>query len=613
MRRKYTKILTALCVVVLALQPVTAATAMAGDVSTPAASESLTAADVAETGTNETISNETHPPDPEADVLGWENGYWYNETIDVTPEDGLNESELDAVVARSMARVEQVRQFEFEETVPVEVISREEHIEQTINQSTNTTTAQRLHQNVKYEALFMVNESANAIRNQKQNRAAYRGYYNPAAGEIKIISGNTTTPKMDEIVLSQELFHALQDQRFNLSAVSNSTTLEKRSATNGIVEGDANYVDYRYQERCENEWNGTCIMPEGPESGSNADVDLHIGLYQITLQPYGDGPEFVRDIHQSEGWDAVNAVYENPPASTEQTIHPEKYGEDEPSPVPIEDTSDDRWRPLDINASINYAVFGEAGLFVALWYPGYESQLSTQIIPYRDHVNIGADGVLDEFDPYGYDHTYTAGWDGDKLVPYVTDESAETNETGYVYKTVWDSPDDAEEFQNGYEQLLAFHGAESVDGYENVYRIPNGEEFDDAISLNRTGDTFTIVNAPSVEELSAVREGAAPEVEESTESDETTETDGSTTDTDQTTETDKSTESDTATDEPDSTTESGDETADESETAESPTTESQDETDEQSTETTTASGPGFTFGAAVVALVALIGTARRID
>ncbi|QLH75768.1 hypothetical protein HZS55_02290 [Halosimplex rubrum] len=49
-----------------------------------------------------------NPPDPETDRLGWEGGYWYNETIDVNQTDGLSESERSALVARTMARVERV-------------------------------------------------------------------------------------------------------------------------------------------------------------------------------------------------------------------------------------------------------------------------------------------------------------------------------------------------------------------------------------------------------------------------------------------------------------------------------------------------------------------------
>ncbi|MFB6128752.1 MAG: Hvo_1808 family surface protein, partial [Halorhabdus sp.] len=491
-----TRSLVVVLAVALALQPALVATTLA----TP-------------TATVESPIADRHPPDPETDVLGWEDGYWYNETVSVTPDDGLNDSELNAVVARGMARVEEIRRLEFEQTPPVEVIGREEYRERVANRTSNVTTAQRLHQNVKYEALLMVNESADAIAVQQRNRAGgVGGFYDPSTGEIKIVSENTSAPKMDEITLAQELFHALQDQQFNISSF-NQTTRELHNAKDGIIEGDGNYVDHLYQERCENEWKGTCITPQG-SAGAPANFDPHIGLYQIMLQPYSDGPAFVRDIQQSKGWDAVNAIYENPPASTEQTIHPEKYGEDEPTPVPIADTSNDRWRPLDINASVDFASFGEAGLFVTLWYPGYESQLATQIIPYQSHLNL-VGGSVAEFDPYNYNHTYTNGWDGDKLVPYVTDESAETNETGYVYKTIWDSPADAKEFQKGYTQLLAFHGAKAVDGHEHVYRIPEGTEFNDVFYLNRTGETFTIVNAPSVAALSAVH-GAAPEFDAST-------------------------------------------------------------------------------------------------
>jgi hypothetical protein len=67
----------------------------------------------------------TAPPDPESDVVGWEAGYWYNESIDVDQSDGLSDAELEAYVARAMARVEHLREKEFQSEVPVSVQSRE--------------------------------------------------------------------------------------------------------------------------------------------------------------------------------------------------------------------------------------------------------------------------------------------------------------------------------------------------------------------------------------------------------------------------------------------------------------------------------------------------------
>jgi hypothetical protein len=155
---------------------------------------------------------------------------------------------------------------------------------------------------------------------------------------------------------------------------------------------------------------------------------------------------------------------------------------------------------------VNHAEFGQVGLSVMFVYPTYEG--SPEFVSSQEFRNSGPDSNLD---PLDYGNNYTAGWAGDRLYPYVTDESVETNETGYVWKTVWDSEADAEEFAEGYEEMLAFRGAEPVDERADTYRIPEDERFDDAYYVNRTGDTVVIVNAPSVEELQAVRAGAAPE------------------------------------------------------------------------------------------------------
>ncbi|MFC7135716.1 hypothetical protein ACFQRB_02125 [Halobaculum litoreum] len=73
-----------------------------------------------------------YPDDPPSDRLGWEAGYWYNESIDVNQSDGLDAAEREAFVARTMARVERVRGLEFRESVPVEVISRAEYRERAV-------------------------------------------------------------------------------------------------------------------------------------------------------------------------------------------------------------------------------------------------------------------------------------------------------------------------------------------------------------------------------------------------------------------------------------------------------------------------------------------------
>jgi len=443
----------------------------------------------------------TPPADPPSDRLGWEAGYWHNESIDVTPDDGLNDTELDRVVARSMARVEYVRGIEFDREVPVEVISRDEYAANVSDDFENVSTGNRLHQNVKFEALFMLGESESAVGSQEQTTAAsVGGYYDPGEDRIVVVSENATTPRLNEITLAQELFHALQYRHF---PVENYTmhTREAHNAHDGIVEGDGNYVDYLYEQRCGDLWNGTCLEPSADGSGGGSGGDPHAGLLYLRYQPYSDGPPFVQSIREAGGWDAVDAVYEDPPASTEQTIHPETYGVDEPTNVSVPDRSTADWDKPE-TGGVTYASFGEAGLYMMFWYPGYESSLATQIVPYRSFLNFAPSESIPAIDPFNYTSRYSAGWDGDRLVPYATDDSAETNETGYVWKLAWDSPAEAREFVDGYRRLLAYHGAEQVG--VSTWRVPSGG-YADALHVNTTGDTVVVTNAPTVDALSDVR------------------------------------------------------------------------------------------------------------
>ncbi|WP_181684771.1 Hvo_1808 family surface protein [Halorhabdus salina] len=472
---------------------------------------------------------EASQSDPPADRLGWENGYWYNESIDVTPENGLNDSELEAVVGRSMARVEQIRRLEFETTVSVEVVSRQEYRNRWgTNASTpNTSTANRLHQNVKWEALLSIGEDEDALAGYRSTQSAtVGGFYSPGNEQIVIVSANESVPKMDEITLSQELFHALQDQQFNLSF--DRLTEEGHNAGNGIVEGDANLVDQLYQQRCGAEWN--CLQPGTGTDGSDSADDetdsdagdsepaINYGVYLTQYQPYSDGPTFVTEIRATGGWDAVNDIYENPPASTEQTIHPEKYPDEEPHNLTVIDTSADAWRSPDLgNGSAEYARFGQAGLSAMFMRPVFASSgMATPVVGPVEFYNYTDSGEVSSVDPLNYGLDVTDGWDNDRLYPYITNDSATTNETGYVWKTVWDSEGDAAEFAAGYTDLLAYYGAQPVDGHRDTYRIPTEKAFGDAFYLNQTGDQFVIVNAPTVSALSAVRAGAAPAVEETT-------------------------------------------------------------------------------------------------
>ena len=436
------------------------------------------------------------PADPENDTLGWEAGYWYNESIRVDQSDGLNDSELNATVARTMARVEVIRQLEFKRRVPVEIETRESFDAQRANRSTDA--ALRRFDNVKFEALFLVGEDADSIDVQNENAGtAVLGFYSPSRDAIVVISESGSDLQLDELTLAHELVHALQDQYFNLTRYD-ARTRDGANAENGLIEGDASLVEFRYERRCtgEGDWNGTCLSQSGGGGGGSL---ANIGTYLVKFQPYSDGPSFVQSLYSQGGWDAVNAAYGDVPASAEQVIHPEKYGVDPPTQVELEDRNSDAWERVRPPNRPDYGEVGEAALTTMLVFPLYQNPPGRIVSP-NEWLNRTAGGELSSFDPLNYGHPYSAGWDGDRLHVYVN----AANETAYVWRLVWDSPAEAEEFLEGYSQVLEYWGGEEVEPGRWV--IEDGG-FADAFHVRVEGDTVTIVNAPAVEQLDEVRAG----------------------------------------------------------------------------------------------------------
>ncbi|MEF8826667.1 MAG: PGF-CTERM sorting domain-containing protein, partial [Halapricum sp.] len=162
----------------------------------------------------------------------------------------------------------------------------------------------------------------------------------------------------------------------------------------------------------------------------------------------------------------------------------------------------------------------------------------------------------------------------------------------------WDTEDDATEFVDGYLKLLEFHGTEPVESNESTYLIRDDSEFGDAFYVNVNGTTVTIVNGPTVGDLSEIRAGAAPAVdsdpgETGTDPGETTTGPGETT---------------TESSEP-TTTDSTTPTA----TSDETTAPSTDGTgpNEETTDTGSGFGPGFGVTVALIALLASVAVAAR--
>jgi len=449
---------------------------------------------------------ETPRPDPDEDVEGWEGGYWYNESLSVTVEDGLNESELDAVVARAMARVEHLRAVEFREDVEVRVISRAAYRDGTGGRGGDGDGAgDRTFEAVRYRALFLVGDGANATERQRDTRnESVLGYYDVNEDRIVVVS-DATSPTLDEVTLAQELTHAYQFRNLRLRVPRDPTDDEVRALV-ALIEGDANLVDRLYERQCEGPWE--CVRPstddgdaagdgnDGADGADGADGTpsngsaVHMGLYLLQFFPYAEGEELVRETRARGGWSAVMARYEDPPRSSEQVIHPEKIGRDEPEDVAVPDLAEDPWRRVRRSDGGSTATIGEAGIATMFMYTAYDDRPGA-VVPRSRFLNV-EDGRVNATDPLDYAINYSAGWAGDALAAYERPNGS----TGYVWRTEWDDGREAREFADGYRALLSHRGGADRGSH---WRLDG--DFAGAYAVSVEGSTVTIVHAPSAAAL----------------------------------------------------------------------------------------------------------------
>ncbi|MHC3436727.1 Hvo_1808 family surface protein [Natrialbaceae archaeon A-gly3] len=435
------------------------------------------------------------------ETIGYVEGVRYDDDLPVDDRGDavVPDDELEAVVYRSMARVEVIRELPFEDDVPVEVITREQFVAESAGEFTELGDDDRRFENVRLEALFMVDRETDAVEAYESLYGdAVGGYYDIEAAEIVLVSEDTAKPELDEVTLGHELLHALQDQHFGLGSYERETTNQDHAAL-GLIEGDAVWVDTRYEEYCEHEWD--CILPDAEPDPPE---EFNVGIYLSMLQPYNDGPDYVEATVRDGGWDAVDATYDDPPASSSEVIRP---GEDrEPVEVDLEDASSGEWERIERADAPDHDTFGEATLASMFMGPTVNSFMDPSAESSGPEVlgMFEVMSVTSSDSPLNYDHGVTDGWAGDEFVAYTASEGSET---AFVWQSEWTDEAEANAFQAGYRELLEYYGDESIDGDASVFVVE--ETFPGAYYLEQDGETVTVVRAPSVDELSDVHDRVA--------------------------------------------------------------------------------------------------------
>jgi len=156
-----------------------------------------------------------------------------------------------------------------------------------------------------------------------------------------------------QATFAAEFTHALQDQYFDLNALSpkHPQNDDRALAIQALVEGDATLL--------QRQWVQQMLSPQAISELDKSSTDTKLNAEPLYMReqllfPYTDGFDFVQQAYQNHGgYPGVDAVFLNPPDSTQQILHPDKYWSHvEPIDVKLPDLSPalgGGWRMINTN------------------------------------------------------------------------------------------------------------------------------------------------------------------------------------------------------------------------------------------------------------------------
>ena len=277
-------------------------------------------------------------------------------------------------------------------------------------------------------------------------------YYNPDESAFYVLLSDAPLGMLAPIY-AHELYHGMQDQHFDLDAslldgVSAGLNDDEMLARQSVVEGEATYImtlwlmrkvsgvvpsgfalDMAVNMQTQMDSNGlrelaaSGVVPGGLDASLEASIaamdEIPLFMLETMLGAYLKGMAFVHQIVRG-GWDRAESLYTDPPQSTEQILHPEKWLErDEPTSITLPDLGEadslDGWAVLDSN------VIGE-----------FQWRI-----------------IFNEFGMGERSNPVAAGWDGDRFAVLERGQ-----DLLLLMFTTWDTEADAQEFASAYADLL---------------------------------------------------------------------------------------------------------------------------------------------------------------
>jgi hypothetical protein len=282
------------------------------------------------------------------------------------------------------------------------------------------------------------------------------GFYDDTEKRMVVVSDAGLDVEA-RITYAHEYTHALQDAAFGLDSLQTDAPGEddRGLARVALIEGDATVtmLAWMFQHLEPQELQQYLFGTQIPDTSGIPSWMVA----QLTF-PYSDGLFWAQALAgadpTSPDFTAIDAAYDDPPASTEQIVHVEKWEAGEaPQVIEVTDLAaalGDGWDEVDETP------IGEATIEIMLGYLGVSVAEATDA---------------------------AAGWGGDRAVI----ASGPDDAFAVAWRLAWDSAADAAEFVDAYQIVV-----DGLDFPASVTALPNGEVLvahaSDEALLDRTVD-----------------------------------------------------------------------------------------------------------------------------
>ena len=249
------------------------------------------------------------------------------------------------------------------------------------------------------------------------------GFYDDETREMVVVQGKEFAGP-ERMTYAHEYTHALQDAQYDLNdglkLDDDNCELDSEycAAVTALVEGDASFTETQWFLEYSSLKDKQEVLQYYQEYASPIFDNTPAFLQEDLIFPYVKGLEFVTKLYEDGGYAAIDGAFLNPPVSTEQIMHPERYPEDQPIKIELDNFTSllgDGWEEIDRNT------LGEWYTYLMLGKP------------------LSSGWALEEEMAL----TAAEGWGGDEYLVY---HHFENDEDVLILLSEWDTQSDADEY-----------------------------------------------------------------------------------------------------------------------------------------------------------------------